>query len=531
VGGTAALLAEHFLARYVALEVVALCVALAPLAEMREDADSAVRGRWAQLVYLVLRVGDAGLLPAILALWAGTGTLEIAPALEAGTALPQPTLGWIAGGMLLAVWVKVGGLPLHIWQQAGRLLSPAARSWLYRTLTPNLGLYLLYRVTPLLVASPPVRAVAAWVGALGALWAGILALRVLLSGPQNTPDGSLDRAAIYLGAAQGGLALALAATGQKAEVWLLLLALTPLRLLLDLAGRLVGEARRAGERQAAALLYGLGAALLAGLDALIVWWVREAGAPLAVRLVSGAAVGLVGAWAALSTVRAWRDAPSETPRAPAAVRGWTVAVLLACGFVAALLWRRPLLDHLARAAHGDPFALPTPAGAVGALATGPAGWVAFVLALRIERLAFRDLLPGVARKRPEVDLPLALERGLQSSAKAVHTVVEAGILGRTLGGSTQGVLEAAQLSHRWIEGVVLHGATEQIAQSAADGGRLAYEMMEQGGLEGLLRRTVDAVMAASRWLQRRHTGRLRRNLIWVVASLLLAALGLVLSVW
>jgi hypothetical protein len=54
---------------------------------------------------------------------------------------------------------------------------------------------------------------------------------------------------------------------------------------------------------------------------------------------------------------------------------------------------------------------------------------------------------------------------------------------------------------------------------------------EQRGLEGLLRWTVRAVMAGSRWLQRRHTGRLRRNLIWVAASLVLAVLGLIVYVW
>ena len=55
--------------------------------------------------------------------------------------------------------------------------------------------------------------------------------------------------------------------------------------------------------------------------------------------------------------------------------------------------------------------------------------------------------------------------------------------------------------------------------------------MEQGGLEGLLRRTVRALLAGSRWLQRRHTGRLRRNLVWVAVSLVLAIAALVVFAW
>jgi hypothetical protein len=120
---------------------------------------------------------------------------------------------------------------------------------------------------------------------------------------------------------------------------------------------------------------------------------------------------------------------------------------------------------------------------------------------------------------------------LRESAQAVHTVFETGVSDRALAGIAQGVLGAAHLSHRWIEGAVLQGSTDHVARVATESGRLAYRVMEQGGLEGLLRRTVRAVMAGSRWLQRRHTGRLRRNLIWVVASLLLAAVALVLFAW
>ena len=59
-----AFVSGHFLGRYVALEVVGMCIALAPLIELR-----GVDGPWlAKMVYVILRIGDAGMLMAILLL-------------------------------------------------------------------------------------------------------------------------------------------------------------------------------------------------------------------------------------------------------------------------------------------------------------------------------------------------------------------------------------------------------------------------------------------------------------------------------
>jgi len=151
-----------------------------------------------------------------------------------------------------------------------------------------------------------------------------------------------------------------------------------------------------------------------------------------------------------------------------------------------------------------------------------------------------------------------LERAIRNGALVLRAIVEAGALSGALIGITRGILWVSRVAQRWIEGVVLEGATRQIArtttesgrlayrwvegaaqdgttrqiaQTAADGGRLAYRGMEPGGLEGLLRRIVRVVLASSRWLQRRHTGRLRRNLVWVAASLVLALVALILHVW
>jgi hypothetical protein len=113
------LLADHFLARYVALEVVALCVSLAPLAEIKSLAATHLAWR----TYLLLRAGDAGMLAAVILLHDASRTLQIEPALEAGTALGGTQLDWIAAGFALAAWVKLGGWPFHLWRRSLPVLT------------------------------------------------------------------------------------------------------------------------------------------------------------------------------------------------------------------------------------------------------------------------------------------------------------------------------------------------------------------------------------------------------------------------
>ncbi|HDQ70890.1 MAG TPA: hypothetical protein ENN19_02205, partial [Chloroflexi bacterium] len=217
----AAFLAEHFLARYVALEIAALCIALAPLVEL--EGASGSRAFW--FIYLILRLGDAGLLNAILILSEASGTLEIAPALQAGATLDNVRLGWVVAGLLLAVWVKMAGWPFHLWSRFGRKLSLNMHAWLYAIVAPNLGAYLLYRVTPLLALHSPLQAVALWLGAGGAALAMFIALT----------QEDIRNVLIYVGAAQAGLLLFTAACALQMAVWLGLMATTLLSLLLFLS--------------------------------------------------------------------------------------------------------------------------------------------------------------------------------------------------------------------------------------------------------------------------------------------------------
>lgn len=294
----AAFLSAHFLARYVALEVVGLGIALAALIELG-GLEGLRRGGW---VYLLLRLGDAGLLAAILLLLARTGTLEIGPALAAAPALEARTLAWVTAGFVLAVGVKVGLWPFHSWICAGRGLSRPTYLWLYATVMPNLGLYLLYRIAPLAALPGPLNTMLLLVG----VGAGAAALAVSMIWPVA------GMAPVYVMAAQGGLALVAAAGGAgKALPWALLV-FTPVRALLWVASEAQGRVR--------ALATGLSGGVLALFWSWVLWSMRAELSLLALG-AAGSIVVLTLAWtlraalgqqeraASARLQRAWDDDP------------------------------------------------------------------------------------------------------------------------------------------------------------------------------------------------------------------------------
>ena len=507
-GGNGAFLADHFLGRYVALEIVALCAALAPLIE----AGTGEHRRLAWTSYVVLRVGDAGLLVAILLLWNLSGTLIIDPALSLAATATDPTgqVLWASAGLVLAVWVKLGGWPFHLWSQAGPRISLASHAWLLATLLPNLGAYLLYRITPLLVATEDVRMVTLWAGTAGMVLTALLAATA-------TDE---RRAMVFTGASQAGLALLLAASGMKAAVWLGILVLTPVRVLLMAAAELARRTTSQRQRQIGVVAYAVGGLALTGYSLLATWWARESGVRLDVLLLAQVAVALWGVRAARTSLQLART-PSEAETTQ--VVGWKQAAitgLLCCGVLAGTLAFGPLARSLTHAAYMLPPPLPTAGTLVRYTATAPGILVVLLFTLTglqlhgVRRLA---PAPGIYPGSEVVDL----ENALAKTAQAVHTVVEVWGAERLVTLFTRGVTEAARLAwfveHNWLERLV-----QNTARSAMTGSLAVYRAVEERRLEGLLRLIVRSVLALSRALRRWHSGRLRRNLLWIPVALALA---------
>jgi formate hydrogenlyase subunit 3/multisubunit Na+/H+ antiporter MnhD subunit len=504
-GANVALLADHFLLRYVALEIVALGVLLTPMA----GSSSPATNRSARGGYLLLRLGDAGLLVAILILWHVGGTLHIDAALEAGKGLSSAPLDWAVAGFVLAVWVKLGGWPFHLWSRTGRHLSLASHAWLYATVVPNLGLYLLYRVTPLLVHPGPLRTAALWVGAAGALLAALLTLA--------RPEPR--RAMATVGAVQAGLAFVLGAAGSKSAVWLGLLLLTPLRLLLLLAADAAHHTTATVLRRSAAGLCAFAGLALTAFNLVALWWARD-NLPAPVLLTAQAGAALVGAWA---VVPRSADCGAVSATCESRPVQWIVLGLLTAIVVTSGLVCGPLVDLVSHVTHTTPLAAPTLPTLVSSL---PALLVAAIAALVMWQLGRRKVWPALAREADRATWDS--ENGLACVAQGIHALIEIAVLERAVSWIKRAATGGARVVW-FVEHEILEGILDRSAQVVADGAGVTYQVIEQEGLEGILRRVVWATWALGRSVQRFHTGKLRRNLLWVPVVFVLAILVVVLG--
>jgi len=431
-----AFLSGHFLGRYVALEIAGVCIALVPLLTLARDAGP----RLTKFVYLVLRVGDTGFLLAMLILMNAAGTLDIGPALESGATLSATRLSWVIIGFVLAVWVKVGAWPFEGWQQVAEQFDPASHGWTYATVMPNLGLYLLYRITPLLSQHPALRAWVLWLSLGGIILVTVIAL----------VKRDLRPALVYLNAAQGGLALCLAAEGLQGLIATLLVVMTPLRLLF-LWGSDVIQAEASRRRRIGSALIGLGSVALTGFNAYLVWQLAQT----------------------------------------AYIRVTLTRSLIQAGIFRPTL---PVLWEMTRSA----------------LVPWPAVMLLAVLVVLIGGrylAAARNAWKHSVSQAWEPETPKQVQRldsGLSKLAEGLRTWFEIGFLERVVTWTPRVFVGAAELLHR---------------------------VVEQQGLEGTLRGTTRGVFALSRWVQKRHTGRLRANLQWVFIVLLVIITILVWQGW
>ena len=480
VAAILAFLVDHFLARYVALEIVALCVALVALVELRDE--NGVRTAWRN--YLLLRLGDVGLLTAILILGDAGGTLNIDGALAAGVELDGARLTWVVLGIILVTWVKLGGWPFHIWVRTGNRLSLASHTWMYATLMSNLGIYLLYRTVPILREVDSLAAVALWLGAGGALVGGLLTVM------QDLPRRGL----VYVGASLCGLLLFTAAVGPRSAVWLALVVLTPVRLLLYLASDAAQKTKSAPWHKALAALFGLGGGALIAFGLLIAWWTRAAG-PVVGRFLIDFSIAALAAWTVRMTWRLFRS-PSEEGEGVGWDRGVVLAVL-AAGILVGGVGFGPVVRTLSAVEVVKLPGLPSLGALLEYVATTPAFLLSFLMLLILFWSRGRIERASVSLRSPKGE---DLQGVLIRLSRGVWVVVEVNI----------------------VERIVAF-----VPQAVINGARFLYRFVEQEGLEGLVRRAVRGVLSVSRALQRWHTGKLRHNLAWAPLVLLLAVLLLV----
>jgi hypothetical protein len=146
--GLLAFFSNQFMIRYIALELVGLLAAMAVCPSVERE-----RFRRFGKVFLTLRIGDIGLLASILLIQAESGTLSIPEMVEAAVALPLPQRTWAVVGFVLAGLVKMGVIPFAGWQEEAWSVRKSPAMWIPAFLMPGLGMYLLYRVYPVLASA------------------------------------------------------------------------------------------------------------------------------------------------------------------------------------------------------------------------------------------------------------------------------------------------------------------------------------------------------------------------------------------
>ena len=247
-------------------------------------------------------------------------------------------------------------------------------------------------------------------------------------------------------------------------------------------------------------------------------------------LVAEAAVALTGVWTASAAWRLLSDPKGlGKPLGSSEVHWtqWMVVGLLGAGVLAGGLAFGPLTQHLAVASRMALPAMPTLLALLRYAATAPALLVVMALVLAVWQLQRRSRLGPLVSAQPAEEV-YNLEEGLARAAQVLHAVVEVGIAEQIVTLAVRAVVDGARVTHRVVEHKGLDGLLHRSVRAMVDGASVTYRVVEHEGLEGFLHRSVRAVLVLGRGLQRWHTGRLRRNLLWVAASLALVVLTLVL---
>ncbi len=230
--------------------------------------------------FLVTRVGDLGVMIAVVVLIAGAGTTSVHTLLARASTLPGPTVTAAAVLLLAGVAGKSAQFPLHTWLPDAMEGPTPVSALIHAATMVAAGVYLVARLLPLFLAARGALTVAAVMASITMLGAALAAvaqddLKRLLAW------STISQVAYML----AGVAVARTAAGAGPGIFHLLSHAAFKALLFLLAGcvihlvgsnsmRAMGGLVRTHPRLA--LLFGLGLFSLAGLPPLSGFWSKEA---------------------------------------------------------------------------------------------------------------------------------------------------------------------------------------------------------------------------------------------------------------
>jgi len=164
-------LADNLLLLFAAWEVMGLCSYLLIGFWFEEDEPR----RASQKAFLVTRVGDLGLMFALVAIFKTCGTWDLATVLgSVGEWAPGVTVA-IAIGLLLGAMGKSAQVPLHVWLPDAMAGPTPASALIHAATMVAAGVYLVARTLPIFEAAPAVQMATLIIGTVTALVAGLLA--------------------------------------------------------------------------------------------------------------------------------------------------------------------------------------------------------------------------------------------------------------------------------------------------------------------------------------------------------------------
>jgi len=132
----------------------------------------------AKKAFIVTRVGDLGLLAALLLIWTKAGTFDVAiiQDLAIHGALDGWVITWFALGIFAGAAGKSAQFPLHVWLPDAMEGPTPVSALIHAATMVAAGVYLVARFFPVFEATADAREIVGWIGAITALIAATIAL-------------------------------------------------------------------------------------------------------------------------------------------------------------------------------------------------------------------------------------------------------------------------------------------------------------------------------------------------------------------
>jgi NADH-quinone oxidoreductase subunit L len=171
--------ADNFLMLFVGWEGVGLCSYLLIGFWFEKGEGGLGNAKAAKKAFITNRIGDFGLLIAIFLIFWNFGTLNFAQVFEMVPAVAQTQPGLLMAitlFMLLGVTGKSAQIPLYVWLPDAMAGPTPVSALIHAATMVTAGVYLMVRTQVMYMAVPGAQQVVAWVGAITALFAGLIAL-------------------------------------------------------------------------------------------------------------------------------------------------------------------------------------------------------------------------------------------------------------------------------------------------------------------------------------------------------------------